>query len=105
VARERADPYRNFRFRSKWDNKYVAGVSRVSALTRTNQVITPLPATPRRMPGQNEYHSIALERGVTDDLALEQWANKVWDYHNPIIDDQQGGAATGWKRLGMSEEV
>lgn len=95
-ATYRYDPYRNFKFRLKWDNVYVAGVSKVSALTRTTQVITHRsggdPTTPRRMPGQSEYEAITLERGVTHDVAFEQWANKVWDYHNHTIDDQQGGA-------------
>ena len=94
-ATYRCDPYRNFRFRVKWDNKYVAGVSKVSSLTRTTQVITHRsgrdPGTPRRMPGQSEYPAITLERGVTHDVEFEQWANKVWDYHNSTIDDQQGG--------------
>lgn len=96
TAPARYDPYRNFRFRLKWDGKYVAGVSKVSALTRTTQVISHRaggdPSTPRRMPGQSEYEAITLERGVTHDVAFEQWASKVWDYHNTTIDDQQGGS-------------
>jgi phage tail-like protein len=92
----RYDPYRNFKFRIKWDNKYVAGVSKVSTLTRTSQVITHLfdgaPST-RHMPGQSEYEAITLERGVTHDVAFEQWANKVWDYHNSSIDAEQSGNA------------
>lgn len=95
-ASHRNDPYANFRFRLKWDGRYVAGVSKVSGLTRTTQVITHRaggdPTTPRRMPGQSEYRPITLEHGVTRDVAFEQWANKVWDYHNSTIDDQQGGA-------------
>lgn len=43
------------------------------------------------MPGQSEYEAITLERGVTHDADFEQWANKVWDYHNSTVDDQQGG--------------
>jgi phage tail-like protein len=27
-----------------------------------------------------EYEAITLERGVTQDTAFEQWANKVWNY-------------------------
>jgi hypothetical protein len=30
----RLDPYKNFKFRLKWDGVYVAGVSKVSALIR-----------------------------------------------------------------------
>ena len=95
-ATYRYDPYRNYRFRLKWDGKYVAGVSKVSPLTRSTQVVTHRaggdPTTPRRMPGQSEFAAITLERGVTHDVAFEQWANKVWDYHNSTTDDQQGGA-------------
>ncbi len=94
-AAYRYDPYGNYKFRVKWDGKYVAGVSKVSALTRTTQVISHRsagdPTPPRRMPGQSEYLPIILERGVTHDMAFEQWANKVSDYHNSTIDDQQGG--------------
>ncbi len=95
-ATYRYDPYRNFKFRVKWDNTYVAGVSKVSGLVRTTEVIRLRsggdPSVPRRMPGQNDYHPITLERGVTYDVAFEQWANKVWDYHNSTNDDQQGGS-------------
>lgn len=95
-ATYRYDPYRNFKFRVKWDGKYVAGVSKVSGLSRTTQGIRHReggdPSTPHRLPGQSEYAAITLERGVTHDVAFEQWANKVWDYHNSTIGDQQGGA-------------
>jgi phage tail-like protein len=104
-ATYRYDPYRNFKFRLKWDGKYVAGVSKVSALTRTTQVITHRaggdPTTPRRMPGQSEYAAITLERGVTHDVAFEQWANKVWDYHNSTTGDQQG--ATGNQDVSLQD--
>jgi len=102
-AAYRYDPYKNFKFRIKWDGKYVVGVSHVSALTRTTQVTTHRaagdPATPRHMPGQSEYEAITLERGVTHDVAFEQWANKVWDYRNTTIDDQQGDAGNQEKSL------
>lgn len=35
----RVDPDRNFKFRVKWDGRYVAGISKVSALKRTTEVI------------------------------------------------------------------
>lgn len=95
-ATYRYDPYRDFRFRVKWDGKYVAGISKVSGLSRTTQVISHRdggdPKKPRRLPGQSEYGAITLERGVTHDVAFEQWANKVWDYQNSAIGDQQGAA-------------
>lgn len=95
-ATYRHDPYKTYRFRLKWDGKYVAGISKVSALTRVTEVVKHRsggdPSTPRRSPGQSEYEAILLERGVTHDVAFEQWANKVWDYHNMTKDDQKGGA-------------
>jgi phage tail-like protein len=36
---QRLAPYLDFRFRVKWDGRYVAGVTKVSGLTRTTPVI------------------------------------------------------------------
>ena len=84
VNAERFDPYKNFKFRVKWGDDYVAGVSKVSALSRTTEVIEHRtggdPSSPRLSPGQTKYEPITLERGVTHDKAFEQWANKVWNY-------------------------
>jgi phage tail-like protein len=79
---KRFDPYKNFKFRVKWDGRYVAGVSKVSALKRTTEVVEFReggdPSTSRRSPGRNKYEAITIERGVTHDLEFEQWAAKVW---------------------------
>ena len=84
VNSTRFDPYKNFKFRVKWDNKYVAGVSKVSALKRTTEVVKHRdggdPSSSRKSPGRTEYEAITLERGVTHDREFEQWANKVWNY-------------------------
>jgi len=84
VNPQRFDPYKNFKFRVKWDNRYVAGVSKVSSLKRTTEVVKHReggdPSTSRKSPGRNEYEPITLERGVTHDKEFEQWANKVWNY-------------------------
>jgi phage tail-like protein len=86
VNATRVDPYKNFKFRVKWDGAYVAGISKVSVLQRTTEVVTHRdggdPSTSHKSPGRTEYDAITLERGVTHDLAFEQWANKVWDYQN-----------------------
>ncbi len=78
----RLDPYKNFKFRVKWDGRYVAGVSKMSALRRTTEVIEHReggdPSTSRKSPGRTQYEAITLERGVTHDTAFEEWANKVW---------------------------
>ena len=82
VNAQRFDPYKNFKFRVKWDGRYVAGVSKVSALKRTTEVVKHReggdPSSSRKSPGRTEYDAITLERGVTHDIAFEQWANKVW---------------------------
>ena len=84
VNAERFDPYKNFKFRVKWDGRYVAGVSKVGALKRTTEVVTHReggdPSTERKSPGQSKYEAITLERGVTHDPEFEKWANKVWNY-------------------------
>ena len=86
VNTDRFDPYRNFKFRIRWDNKYVAGVSKVGGLTRTTQVISHRegndPGSSHKSPGQTDYGPITLERGVTYDEDFEQWANKVWMHSN-----------------------
>jgi phage tail-like protein len=83
VQGTRYDPYKNFKFRVKWDGKYVAGVSKVTGLKRTTEVVKHReggdPSSSRKSPGRTEYEAITLERGVTYDKDFEQWANKVWN--------------------------
>ena len=70
VNANRFDPYKNFKFRVKWDGRYVAGVSKVGMLKRTTEVVTHReggdPSSSRKSPGRTEYDAITLERGVTD---------------------------------------
>lgn len=84
VNPERFDPYKNFKFRVKWDGRYVAGVSKVGALKRTTDVTDHReggdPSMVRKSPGQTKYEAITLERGVTHDPEFEKWANKVWNF-------------------------
>jgi len=83
VNPQRFDPYKNFKFRVKWDGRYVAGVSKVGMLKRTTEVVKHReggdPSTTRKSPGRTEYDAITLERGVTHDPEFENWANKVWN--------------------------
>ncbi len=84
VNATRFDPYKNFKFRVRWDGRYVAGVSKVGALKRTTEVVKHRtggdPSTSRKSVGRSEYEAITLERGVTHDTEFERWANKVWNY-------------------------
>lgn len=78
----RFEPPENFKFRVTWDGRHIAGVSRVSPLTRTTDVVEHReggePSSTRKFPGRTAYAPITLERGLTDDQAFEEWANQVW---------------------------
>jgi phage tail-like protein len=84
VNSTRVDPYKNFKFLIKWDGKYVAGLSKMSVLKRTTEVVRHRaggdPSSSHKSPGRTEYDPITLERGVTHDLEFEAWANKVWNF-------------------------
>jgi phage tail-like protein len=84
VNPQRFDPYKNFKFRGKWDGRYVAGVSKVGSLKRTTEVVKHReggdPSSSRKSPGRTEFDAIMLERGVTHDTEFEKWANKVWNF-------------------------
>ena len=84
VNTQRFDPYKNFKFRVRWDGRYVAGVSKVSSLKRTTEVVKHReggdPSSSRKSPGRSEFEAVTLERGVTHDIEFERWANKVWDF-------------------------
>lgn len=84
VNATRFDPYKNFKFRVKWDGRYVAGISKVGALKRSTEMVEHREggdsSTSRKSPGRAKYEAITLERGVTHDTEFEKWANKVWNY-------------------------
>ena len=88
VNAQRFDPYKNFKFRVKWDGRYVAGISKVSALKRTTEVVKHReggdPSSSRKSPGRTEFDPITLERGVTHDTEFEKWANKVWNFGSGV---------------------
>ena len=84
VNAQRRDPYKNFKFRVRWDGRYVAGISKVGALKRSTEMVEHREggdaSSSRKSPGRTKYEAITLERGVTHDTEFEKWANKVWNY-------------------------
>lgn len=84
VNAQRFDPYKNFKFRVKWDGRHVAGISKVGALKRSTELVEHReggdPSSSRKSPGRIKFDAITLERGVTHDKEFEQWANKVWNF-------------------------
>tara|TARA_R110002020_G_scaffold95357_17_gene228792 strand:+ start:876 stop:1376 length:501 start_codon:yes stop_codon:yes gene_type:complete len=83
VNTHRFEPYKNFRFRVKWDGKYVLGVSTVSALKQTVDTVTHReggdPNIQHIGPGLVSFEPVTLERGVTWDLEFEKWARTVFE--------------------------
>jgi phage tail-like protein len=102
VNSTRFDPYKNFKFRVKWDGKYIAGISKVGTLKRTTEVVKHReggdPSTSRKSPGRSEFEAIMLERGVTHDPDFEKWANKVWNFRNA-----QAGADQRTKEVSLAD--
>ena len=88
VNTQRFDPYKNFKFRVKWDGKYVAGVSKVGALKLSTEAVTHReggdPSSSRLSPSTVKFEAISLERGITHDPEFEDWAKKIWDFSNPL---------------------
>ena len=84
VNTQRLDPYKNFKFRLKWGGQYVAGISKVSTLKRTTEVVEHRaggdPSTSHKSPGRTKYEAITLERGLTQSLDFHDWAGLVWNF-------------------------
>jgi len=84
VNAHRVDPYKNFKFRILLDGKPVLGVSKVSALKRTTEVVKHRSggqnSYDHKSPGRTSYEGVTLERGITHDLEFERWANLVHTY-------------------------
>ena len=91
----RFDPYKNFKFRVKIDNAYVAGLNKCSALKKTTESTewyeSGDPSTPRKLPGKTKYDPITLSAGVTHDTTFEAWAN--------LVNNFQGDASNSLKNF------
>ena len=79
----RLDPYKNFKFRVRWDGQYIANVSHISALRRATQRVPfregGSPSFPNLSPGPSSFEPLTLERGLTHDTAFEDWADQVFN--------------------------
>jgi phage tail-like protein len=94
VNATRVDPYKNFKFRVLWDGKAVLGVSKVSSLKRTTEVVKHRSggqnSYDHKSPGRSSYEAVTLDRGVTHDLEFEKWANAVQSYAGDTAMDLAG---------------
>jgi phage tail-like protein len=89
----RLDPYKNFKFRVKWDGRVVAAVSKVGSLKRTTEVVKHRDggdvSSSRKSPGRTEYEAITLERGVTHDPEFEKWAKLAVNFGAKPLDGKE----------------
>lgn len=95
VNPQRYDPYRNFKFKIKIDNVYVAGLNKCSALKKTTEMLEWReggdPSSSHKLPGKSSYDAVTLEAGVTHDITFEDWAN--------LVNNFQGDAAMSLKNF------
>lgn len=84
VNTSRYDPYRNFKFRIKIDNTYVAGLNKCSALKKSTEMVewreAGDPSTTHKLPGKTKYDAITLTAGVSHDTTFEDWASLANSY-------------------------
>jgi len=84
VNTHRFDPYQRFKFRVKWEGKYIPGIIHISGLNRKTEVVLYRSGgeanSIRRIPGKTVYEPITIKRGRTHDTEFERWANKVYNY-------------------------
>jgi len=94
VNAHRFDPYKNYKFVARWDDKVVLGVSKVGALKRTTEVVKHRSggenSIDHKSPGRTSYEGLSLERGITHDPDFEAWANKVHTYAGDPAMDLEG---------------
>jgi phage tail-like protein len=81
AAESRLDPYRNFKFRVKWDGRHVPGIIRLAPLGWRAEVVDYRdgadPNLVHHLPGRIQYEAIVLLREVTGDTMFEAWADQV----------------------------
>jgi phage tail-like protein len=89
VNPQRLDPYKNIKFRVKWDGQFIPGVCFISGLFWTTQVVTYREGGSLNQyltaPGLTTFEPIVLSRGRTHDTAFEDWAALVWTYGSNVV--------------------
>jgi phage tail-like protein len=87
----RHDPYKNYKFRLIWNNKTVMGVSKVTALKRTTEVVKhrsgEINSFDFKSRGRSTFEAVTVERGVTHDPEFEAWADQTASYDGDATTD------------------
>jgi phage tail-like protein len=76
----RFDPYKQSKFRVKWDGKYIPGILSVDGLHREFHVVETTGQDFKRSPGKAVYRPIRIERTRTHDTAFEDWVENVRNF-------------------------
>jgi len=104
---KRLDPYKNFKFRVRFDTNVVAGASKVGALKRTTEVVKHRDggdfSSSRKSPGRTEYDAITIERGVTHDKEFLNWARAAQDFN--VVGSSEAQMGLGNFRKNISIEL
>lgn len=75
VQTSRSDPYMKFKFRVKWNGRYVAGFSANSSLQSGFEVVEHREGEkPLTLLGRRKFPALTFEHGVTHDEEFEKWA-------------------------------
>lgn len=78
----RRDPYKSFRFQVWWDGRAVAGISKVSALKQSTEVIEHRnggnPLSSIKSPGTTKSEAVTFEKGLSEDEEFLKFASLVW---------------------------
>jgi phage tail-like protein len=89
VNSTRIDPYKNFRFLVLFQGNVVAGVSKVSGLKQTIEVVEHRDggdlSTKRKSPGLATFEPITIERGISHDPEFGDWASLVYSPEGPGV--------------------
>jgi len=75
------DPYRHYRYRLRIDGRTVTGFTTMSVLSEPVAIVSHRAggdsSTSHKSPARTKYETITLERGVTQDPQLQQWAGSL----------------------------
>lgn len=85
---QRLDPYKNFKFRLKLDGRYVAGVSMVSALKGSSEVMEYREENDQsfshKLPERTKHEPITMKYGVSLDSEFTNWANRLGNFSSGL---------------------
>lgn len=87
VNSTRLDPYKNCYFKILFDGEVVAGVSKISGLKMSHEIVEHRDgadrSTKRKSPGITSFEPITCERGISHDDEFQAWAELAYSNAGP----------------------